>query len=68
MIGTKSCHAGKGRAWVAVHHEKYKITKVNLAPVDDLEHDAEERPRGERSRIGPDISPVGRDGGAGSRA
>ncbi len=25
-------------AWVAKHHRKYRITTVNLAPVDDLEH------------------------------
>tara|TARA_B100000676_G_scaffold307365_1_gene365667 strand:+ start:2632 stop:4527 length:1896 start_codon:yes stop_codon:yes gene_type:complete len=26
-------------AWVAKHHRKYRITTVNLAPVDDLAHD-----------------------------
>jgi hypothetical protein len=28
----------KGLTWVADNHEKYQITTVNLAPVDDLEH------------------------------
>ncbi len=28
----------KGLAWVAANHEKFGITTVNLAPVDDLEH------------------------------
>jgi hypothetical protein len=27
-----------GLQWVIDHHEKYRITAVNLAPVDDLEH------------------------------
>ena len=30
----------KGLQWGAEHHEKYHITTVNLAPVDDLEHGA----------------------------
>jgi len=29
-----------GLQWVIDHHLKYRITAVNLAPVDDLEHDA----------------------------
>src|SRR5262249_21203147 len=29
-----------GLQWVVDHHEKYHITAVNLAPVDDLEHGA----------------------------
>ncbi|MCY2966938.1 MAG: hypothetical protein NT069_25445, partial [Planctomycetota bacterium] len=27
-----------GLEWIVKNHEKYKITTVNLAPVDDLEH------------------------------
>lgn len=29
-----------GLRWVVDHHQKYRITTVNLAPVDDLEHGA----------------------------
>lgn len=29
-----------GLQWVIDHHEKYRITAINLAPVDDLEHAA----------------------------
>ncbi len=44
--GLECCHCNvkdqvtlaKALAWIAEHHEKYKITTVNLAPVDDLEH------------------------------
>ena len=28
-----------GLQWIIDHHEKYRITTVNLAPVDDLAHD-----------------------------
>lgn len=30
----------KALQWIIDHHERYRITTVNLAPVDDLAHDA----------------------------
>jgi hypothetical protein len=44
--GVECCHCklaeddtlARALEWVVDHHAKYKITTVNLAPVDDLEH------------------------------
>ena len=36
---TDSKTLAKALAWVVRNHQKYKITTVNLAPVDDLAHD-----------------------------
>ena len=36
---TDSKTLAKALAWVAKNHQKYDITTVNLAPVDDLAHD-----------------------------
>lgn len=45
--GLECCHCkvadsrtlALGLQWIIDHHEKYRITTVNLAPVDDLAHD-----------------------------
>ena len=45
--GLECCHCNVsdsrtlavGLQWIIDHHEKYRITTVNLAPVDDLAHD-----------------------------
>lgn len=45
--GLECCHCNvkdggtlaAGLQWIIDHHEKYRITTVNLAPVDDLAHD-----------------------------
>ncbi len=45
--GLECCHCkvgdsrtlAAGLQWVIDHHDKYRITTVNLAPVDDLAHD-----------------------------
>ncbi len=35
---TDSASLARALQWVIVHHAEYRITTVNLAPVDDLEH------------------------------
>lgn len=45
--GLECCHCNirdhqslaAGLQWIVDHHQEYRITTVNLAPVDDLEHD-----------------------------